>query len=38
MKEKIKRIIKKIFGTENNIWLKANLSCFLQEPYSASLL
>lgn len=28
MKGKIKKIINKIFGTKNNIWLKANLSCF----------
>lgn len=28
MKEKIKNIINKIFGTKNSIWLKANLSCF----------
>lgn len=28
MKEKIKKVIKKIFGTENNLFLKINLSCF----------
>lgn len=28
IKDVVKKLIKKIFGTENNIWLKANLSCF----------
>lgn len=28
MKEKIKRVIKIFFGTENNLFLKINLSCF----------
>lgn len=28
MKEKIKNVIKKVFGTENNLFIKINLSCF----------
>lgn len=28
MKENIKNVIKKLFGTENNLFIKINLSCF----------